>query len=206
MLDNNEFDLWAKYYDKSVEKNSNKYPFDGYYNVLNYLYNSITNIKSKKILDIGFGTGLLTNRLYRDGAKIFGIDFSKEMINIAKAKMPDGVFIQKDFNLGIPSELTGEKFDYIISSYAFHHLDDNKKIDFICKLKNLLYEDGKIIIGDVAFKSRKDLLECKRHNLTEWDEDEIYIIEDEIVPLLYQNNININYKQISSCAGILSIY
>lgn len=49
------------------------------------------------------------------------------MIDIAKEKMPNGLFIQSDFNLGIPSELAHEKFDYIISSYAIHHLNNEKK-------------------------------------------------------------------------------
>lgn len=205
MLDNKGFDLWAKDYDKSVEKSSNQYPFDGYYNILNHVYNSVADKKSKKILDVGFGTGLLSSKLYEDGAKIYGIDFSKAMIDIAKEKMPNGIFIQRDFNLGIPPELTSEKFDYIISSYAIHHLDNEKKVEFICELKGLLNEDGKIIIADVAFKSEKDLLQCKRDNLEKWDEDEIYMTEDKILLSLYKNNINAKYTQISSCAGILEI-
>lgn len=206
MLDNKGFDLWAKEYDKSVEISSNEYPFDGYYYVLNYVYNSVVNKESKQILDVGFGTGLLTSKLYEDGAKIYGIDFSKTMIDIAKKKMPNGVFIQRDFNLGIPSELKCEKFDYIISSYAIHHLNDHKKVEFISELKDLLNEGGKIIIADVAFKSEKDLLQCKRDNLNKWDEDEIYMIEDRVVPSLSKNNIKAKYTQISSCAGILEIY
>lgn len=205
LLDNKGFDLWAKEYDKSVEKSSNQYPFDGYYNILNYVYNSVADKKSKKILDVGFGTGLLSSKLYEDGAKIYGIDFSKAMIDIAKEKMPNGIFIQRDFNLGIPPELACEKFDYIISSYAIHHLDNEKKIEFICGLKDLLNEDGKIIIADVAFKSEKDLLQCKRDNLDKWDEDEIYMTEDKIISSLYKKNIIAKYTQISSCAGILEI-
>ncbi len=205
LLDNKGFDLWAKEYDKSVEKSSSEYPFDGYYDVLNYVYNSVVNKESKQILDVGFGTGLLTSKLYECGAKIYGIDFSKTMIDIAKKKMPNGVFMQHDFNLGIPSELTCEKFDYIISSYAIHHLNDHKKVEFICELKDLLNEDGKIIIADIAFKSEKDLLQCKIDNLNKWDEDEIYMIEEKLLPSLYTNNISSKYTQISSCAGILEI-
>lgn len=49
LLDNKRFDLWAREYDKSVEKSSNEYPFGGYYDVLNYIYNSIINKESKNI-------------------------------------------------------------------------------------------------------------------------------------------------------------
>ncbi|MGO5064618.1 methyltransferase domain-containing protein [Clostridium sporogenes] len=83
MLDKNGFNLWSKEYDKTVEKSSKQYPFDGYYDVLNYVYNLVINKKSSNILDIGFGTGVLTNKLYDNGANIYGIDFSESMIDAA---------------------------------------------------------------------------------------------------------------------------
>jgi putative AdoMet-dependent methyltransferase len=52
VLNNKGFDLWAKEYDKSVELSSKKYPFDGYYDVLNYVYNTISKEGKKDILDI----------------------------------------------------------------------------------------------------------------------------------------------------------
>lgn len=205
MLNNKGFDLWAKEYDKSVELSSKKYPFDGYYDVLNYGYNTTSKEGKKDILDIGFGTGLLTNKLYEDGANIFGIDFSQGMINIAQEKMPDGVFIQHDFNNKLPIKLTSERFDYIISSYAIHHLGNDRKVEFIEELEKLLKPKGKIIIADVAFKTEKDLLDCKKENLDKWDEDEIYMIKENIINSLNQKNIYALYIQISSCAGILEI-
>ncbi|GAA0713099.1 hypothetical protein GCM10008904_26990 [Paraclostridium ghonii] len=206
MLDNKGFDLWAKEYDKSVELSSNEYPFDGYYNVLNYVYNAISKKGKNDILDIGFGTGVLTNKLYEDGANIFGIDFSQEMINIAQEKMPNGVFIQHDFNNKLPIKLTSEKFNYIISSYAIHHLDNYKKVEFIEELEKLLKPDGKIIIADVSFKTEKDLIDCKNKNMDKWDADEIYMVEENIINSLNQRKIDAIYIQISSCAGVLEIH
>lgn len=205
MLDNKGFDLWAKDYDKSVEKSSNEYPFDGYYEVLSYVYNSVDEKKSKNILDIGFGTGALTNKLYQDGGNVFGMDFSQNMIDIAKEKMPNGVFVKQDFNLGVAKEFQNIKFDYIISSYAIHHLDNDKKVEFIGELKNLLKEDGKIIIADVAFETEDILNKCKYENIDKWDEDEIYMVEENIVPALGKSGISVVYKQLSSCAGVLEI-
>ena len=51
----------------------------------------------KQILDIGFGTAVLTAKLYQDGYTITGIDFSKRMIEIAQQKMPGARLIQYDF-------------------------------------------------------------------------------------------------------------
>lgn len=206
MLDNIGFDIWSKDYDKSVEESSREYPFDGYYEVLNQVYNSIDYKAGRKILDVGFGTGLLTNKLYEDEARIYGMDFSQGMIDIAKEKMPEGTFIQWDFNDGIPPMLKDMKFDYIVSSYAIHHLTDEKKVEFIGELKQLLNLGGKIIIADVAFERQQDLDACKEASVGKWDEDEIYMVVDELTKSLTEKELNCRYKQISSCAGILEIY
>ena len=73
-------------------------PFEGYYEVLNYMYNLIQTKELNKIFDIGVGTGILTNQLYKDGTEIYGIDFSKKMIEIAQGKMPRVKFMHWDFN------------------------------------------------------------------------------------------------------------
>jgi putative AdoMet-dependent methyltransferase len=205
LRDSKGFDIWADEYDKFVEQNPSGYPFEGYYDVLNYVYELITIKKSTKILDMGFGTGQITNRLYKDGANIYGIDFSEKMIEIAREKMPQAKFIQWDFSLALPAEFEIEKFDYIISSYAIHHLKDNQKVELFKKLKNVLNKDGKIIIADIAFKTKEGLLQCQSKSGDIWDSDETYIIADEFIKKLKEQEIIANYKQISSCAGILEI-
>ena len=205
MLDNKGFDIWSKDYDKSVERSSMEYPFHGYYQVLNEVYNSIGEKLGRRILDVGFGTGLLTNKLYEDGAEIYGMDFSQGMIDIAKEKMPEGTFIQWDFNAGVPPMLKEMTFDYIISSYAIHHLNDHKKVEFIGELKKLLKPGGKIIFADVAFETKQDLNNCKEASGDSWDHEEIYMVAEEIIEMLKADGINSSYKQISSCAGILEV-
>jgi putative AdoMet-dependent methyltransferase len=204
LLDNKGFDVWAKEYEKAVQKDG--YPFKGYYDVLNFMYSLIEQKPKNKILDIGVGTGVLTNRLYENGAQICGIDFSEKMLQIARDKMPEGKFIQWDFNLGLPPEFGSEKFNYIISSYAFHHLSDDKKISLIDESKALLNKTGKIIIGDVAFETREELLKCKEKSKSKWDEDEIYIIADEMAQAVKKHGLAVNYTQISSCSGVLEIH
>jgi len=99
MLDNKGFDLWADGYDKSVQLSheENEYPFAGYKDVLNTIYNIVYKKDKAKVLDIGFGTGVLTKKLYDDGYEIYGIDFSQRMIDIAREKMPSAKLIQYDF-------------------------------------------------------------------------------------------------------------
>lgn len=159
MLDNKGFDLWSNDYDKSVKisEENNKYPFAGYKEVLDTIYTRVRELKGKTVLDIGFGTGVLTKKLYDDGIDISGIDFSLEMIKIAQNKMPLATFIQWDFSKGLPCELENKKFDFIICTYAIHHLKDEEKINFITLLKHHINKNGEILIGDVMFQTDKDL-------------------------------------------------
>jgi len=75
MLDNKDFDLWADGYDKDVQlsEDNNEYPFAGYKDVLGTIYNMVRSKEKAKILDIGFGTGVLTKKLYDDGYEIYGL-------------------------------------------------------------------------------------------------------------------------------------
>jgi putative AdoMet-dependent methyltransferase len=206
LLDNKGFDIWSAEYDKFVERNSKGYPFEGYYEVLNFVYKLIEDKENNKILDIGVGTGMLTNQLYKDGAEIYGLDFSHSMLQKAQEKMPQAKLIQWDFNYGLPEQLRQERFDYIISSYAIHHLSNDKKNEFLRELKEILSNNGKIIIADVAFKTFDDLENCRINSGSSWDSDEIYMIVNEIEKRLKASSIKYNYTQVSSCAGVLEIF
>ena len=204
MLDNKGFDLWADGYDKSVQlsEEDNEYPFAGYKEVLNTIYNIVHRKEKTKVLDIGFGTGVLIKKLYDDGYEIYGIDFSRKMLEIAKEKMPLAKLIQYDFSIGLPKEFENIQFDYIISTYAMHHLEDKEKIKFIKELDKHLSNDGEIIIGDIAFEARVLLEQCKIKT-GEWDDEEIYFVFDELKEFFPKGDIN--FKTISHCAGIIQI-
>lgn len=206
MLDSKGFDLWADGYDKSVNvsEESNEYPFAGYKDVLNYIYNQVRERDYANVLDIGFGTGVLTTQLYNASCNITGIDFSSNMIDIAKKKMPNAMLINWDFSIGLPNEIKNHNFDYIISTYAIHHLTDIEKINLIKLLLTMLNDNGKILIGDVAFKTRVELDKCKEKYNQYWDNEEIYLVAEEIIKYL-NDEYFCDYIKISHCAGVLTI-
>ena len=205
MLDDKGFDLWADGYEKSVQlsEEDNEYPFAGYKDVLGTIYNIVHRKEKAKILDIGFGTGVLTKKLYDDGYKIYGIDFSQRMIEIAKEKMPLAKLFQYDFFKGLPKELESIQFDYIISTYAMHHLEDEDKIKLINKLEEYISRDGRIIIGDVAFQTRELLEQCKAKYENYWDDEEIYFVFNELKEFFPKEDIS--FTTISHCAGIIQL-
>ena len=205
MLDKTGFDKWAGEYDKSIADSSKGYPFEGYYDVLACVHSLIEEPKGKRILDIGIGTGLLTNELYKQGSYIFGLDFSEKMIIEARNKMPEGSFYNFDMNKGIPDVLKNNKFDYIVSSYAIHHLKNEEKIKFIKGLKDILIEEGLILLADVSFERKEDLNECKIQSGSKWDNDEEYIVFEELKYDLFEIGFEAEYSQISKCAGIVKL-
>lgn len=206
MLSNFGFDLWSGRYDTTVRScdENNEYPFAGYSNLMNAIYGTIMNKPSSDILDIGFGTAALTSKLYAGGNNITGLDFSEQMLKTAQSKMPNAKLLLWDFNNGIPSEIKNETFDFIVSTYALHHLSDGAKIRFISKLLDLLKPGGVILIGDVCFKTRDDLLACKNSCGEYWDDDEIYFVFSEIKDKL-TNRCSLTLHEFSFCAGVIEI-
>lgn len=198
MLDDKGFDLWASDYDSSTMESdeSESYPFAGYSRVLDTIYGIVIDGAEKSVLDIGFGTGVLTKRLYDNGISITGIDFSQEMIGIARKKMPLSKLICRDFAEGLPPGLG--KFDFIILTYSIHHLSYGEQAKFISELLEHLNDGGKVLIGDIMFRNMAELEACRTRNAEDWDEDEFYIVADELP-------FELKFEKISSCAGICSI-
>jgi len=206
MLDNHGFNLWAGDYDEAVEASDddNTYPFAGYKDLMNVIYGTVMSQNPTTVLDIGIGTGTLTFKLYESGIKITGIDFSDEMLAIVREKMPTATLIKHDFTKGMPAEVRGAKYDFIISTYALHHLTDDEKVSFLLSATEHLNNNGKIIIGDVSFQNKADLDNCKISSGDEWDDDEFYFIFTELEEKL-KDKYHLTYRQISHCAGILEV-
>lgn len=204
MLNSEGFDLWADGYDKSVNlsEENGEYPFAGYRDILGEIYRRVMERGGGDVLDIGFGTGVLTSRLYAAGCRVAGVDFSEKMIAHAKAKMPEALLVRCDFSKALPEEITRRRFDFIISTYAFHHLRDGAKPDFLRGLSTLLKPGGEILIGDVSFETRRELEACREKYRDIWDSDEEYFVAEELQKTLAEG-IACDYRKMSYCAGIL---
>ena len=203
MLDSKGFDLWADGYDKTVglSDEDQSYPFAGYKGVLARIYQLVMAKENAKVLDIGFGTGTLTKRLYEQGCEIWGQDFSGRMIRLARDKMPNAHLVQADFSQGLAEPLLRNSYDFIIATYSLHHLTDDNKTGLIQTMVDLLNGDGAVLIGDVAFANRRELERCREKAGKEWDDEEIYFVFDE----LQKTFPAMRFEQISYCAGVLSL-
>ncbi len=201
MLNHTGFDLWADGYDRSVGLSDEEgtYPFAGYKSILNEIYRRVLSRPGRTVLDIGFGTGTLAVKLYEQGCCVYGQDFSERMIALAQKKMPQAKLYRGDFSLGLADDLKRHTYDAIIATYSLHHLTYEQKIGFLESLLPLLNEDGRLYIGDVAFRTRAELEEC-RIQTGEWDEEEYYFVFDE----LNRSFPKMEFQQHSCCAGLLT--
>lgn len=203
MLTSNGFDLWADHYDQSVglSDEDGTYPFAGYRDVLNRIFNDVLCHPGKTVLDIGFGTGTLAAKLSAHGCDIYGQDFSPKMIELVHQKIPSAKLYQGDFSEGLVRELTHNRYDAIVATYSLHHLSDLQKVRFLNDLLPLLKEDGCIYIGDIAFQTREELEACKAQAGDHWDGDEVYFVYDE----LKEHFPQLEFERISFCAGVLCL-
>lgn len=204
MLDSKGFDLWADGYDASVQVSDeeNTYPFAGYKRVLGAVYAAVRENGAKSVLDIGFGTGVLTRRFYQDGLDVYGVDFSQRMIELAQAHMPEAKLYQADFAEGLPDELSGGRYDAIVSTYALHHVTDGQKAAFLRTLFGLLTPGGVLVVGDLAFQTRADFDALCQAAGGALDEDEFYPVYDEFGASI---GVPYRYEQYSVCAGVLTL-
>jgi putative AdoMet-dependent methyltransferase len=203
MLDSKGFDLWADGYDKAVgvSDEENSYPFAGYKEILGRIYQIIMEKPGATVLDIGFGTGTLTTKLYENGCIIYGQDFSSRMIELASAKMPEAHLFQGDIINGLVVPLLLQRYDFIVATYCLHHLTDEQKKVSLRLMLDQLNENGQILIGDVAFQTRSELEKCEQEAGDEWDDEEIYFVVDE----MKKEFPGIEFTKVSYCAGILSL-
>ena len=203
MLDHKDFDLWADGYERAVglSDEDNTYPFAGYKEILRRIFRIITEKPNAVVLDIGFGTGTLTAKLYESGCVIYGQDFSPKMIELASAKMPNAHLYQGDFSKELAEPLRYHHYDYIIATYSLHHLTDGQKTAFLRELMERLNAGGKILIGDVAFETRAELNKCRQAVGDEWDNEEVYFVIDELRRVFP----GLCFEKVSYCAGILTL-
>lgn len=163
------------------------------------------NNENKRFLEIGVGTGNLSKYYLNNKLDITGIDQSREMIKIAKKKFPQLKLRLGEF-LKLPYD--NNEFDIIVSSYAFHHLNEDEKLQSLIEMNRILKSDGKIIIGDLMFFDS----DCKNNFYggisekgKEIIEDEYYTIVEDFKKKTSQLDLNINFYKFDEIKGVIVI-
>ena len=197
-----DFDDWAPGYDRDIRTGG--FPFEGYANTLDEIVGAAKVKKGMQILDLGAGTGNLTFRFLDNGCNVIGVDYSSEMIKIAKAKCPAAIFLQADLRREPSSYLPVQQFDRIVSAYTFHHFTLAKKYQLLKRLAPFLMNNGYFVIGDIAFIDNAALKAAKVTSSDEW-EDEDYWLVDQSMEYFAKKQLQTSFTQTSSFTGVYRI-
>lgn len=198
-----EFDAWATSYDQDVSANSG-FPFESYRQVLDTVIRLAQAEPGMRVLDLGAGTGNLTELFVKAGCRVWGTDYSAEMVARARAKLPQVSFIQADLLAPWPKEFPAT-FDRIVSGYVFHHFTQQKKVELISDLvRQHLLPDGRIVIADIAFPTLQDQALAQAALGDEW-EQEYFWIASEDVAALQKVGLKVSFEPVSPYAGVFCI-
>lgn len=145
--------------------------------------------QNKQVLDVGCGIGRILKFHANFSNNIFGVDFSKNMLNICKNNVSSAKLVNGDAcNLPFKDEC----FDVVSAFVVLQHIiDDKKRQTAISEMIRVIKPNGMIIINEEILKSfevRKKICKLFGHDFKEqehirhWDEEDIYL-------LLKNNNI-----------------
>lgn len=117
-----------------------------YQDLLNEIMKELDVKRNDLILDAGVGTGNLAVLLEKEGARVMGLDFSKEALDIYKSKNPKVEIILADLTKKLP--FPNNHFDKIVSNNTLYALPE--KIQSLCvkEFYRILKLGGKVVISN----------------------------------------------------------
>jgi ubiquinone/menaquinone biosynthesis C-methylase UbiE len=136
------YTLWSQSYDEEEKLNPLIYLEE------KPLMRTIGNVKGKKVLDVACGTGRITLKLLRKGARVCGIDITPAMLKKAQEKTIKygrRCDLKKASVYQIP--YVKNEFDIVICSLAISHI---KNLDRgVGEMARVLKPGGKLILSDL---------------------------------------------------------
>ncbi|MHB9291888.1 putative Ubiquinone biosynthesis O-methyltransferase [Hollandina sp. SP2] len=173
----------AKYYENFVDTK----PWNAYYERPATL-SLLSEIKNKKILDVGCAGGWYTKYLLDHGANVMGIDVNKNMVKITKRRTQNKCEVrQADLNRELDFIENGS-IDTILASLVLHYIKN---------LSNIFREFNRIIKinGELIFSIHHPLMEFvyfKRENYLDIEllDDEWNMGEEKIKVQFYRRPLN----------------
>lgn len=102
-------------------------------------------IRNKTILDVGCGDGVLSWMLANRGAKVVGIDISKEAIAFAKERCKNIQGLKFVIASAYEIPFRNQSYDYVVCSEVAEHLSE--PVRMISEIRRAWNEKGKIIIS-----------------------------------------------------------
>jgi ubiquinone biosynthesis O-methyltransferase len=112
--------------------------------ILRELYRN--ELKGLKILDVGCGGGLMTERFAELGANVTGIDPTDRAIEIAKRHLPNSLFDKVTYLNADISEIN-DIFDLVLASEVIEHVNDQNQ--FMAEVSKRVKKEGDLFLSTV---------------------------------------------------------
>jgi len=100
----------------------------------------------RTVLDVGCGTGALLRMIQdrKKGAKLFGVDLSEQMIQVAKAKLGEKAHLKVSDSEKLP--FPNEAFDLVTCTFSFHHYPNPGTV--LQEMRRVLVPGGRLVLAD----------------------------------------------------------
>jgi DNA-binding transcriptional MerR regulator/ubiquinone/menaquinone biosynthesis C-methylase UbiE len=155
--------------------------YDNYDEALEQTASWISPVSGEKGLDIGTGTGNLAGRLLERGAAMTAIDQSREMLRTCRTKYPE-MHVKLGNFLALP--FADQSFDFVVSSFAFHHLSPDQQQLALQEMQRVLTARGRICLTDLMFVDAAHRKTYIQQAEAAGHEDQLQTIKERHFPLL----------------------
>lgn len=98
------------------------------------------------VLELGCGTGALTQRLLARGLDVTAVDQSEVMLRLARGRAPAATFAQAEITQYRP----GRRYQRVLFSFVLHELDAASRGQALSLARECLTPDGAVAIIDHA--------------------------------------------------------
>jgi ubiquinone/menaquinone biosynthesis C-methylase UbiE len=107
---------------------------------------ALGDVEGLDVLDVGAGTGRHALRIAESGARVCAVDFSEEMLAMAREKRgADKVrWLVHDATRPLPFE--AKSFDRVISALVLEHIPVDELVSFFRELGRVTRDDGVIVV------------------------------------------------------------
>ena len=141
--------------------------------VKSFFRHFIGEVDAPRVLDLGCGDGLVVHELLKSDDRIRAtlVDGFSEMLESAKKRLADFdtvQFVQVTFQDLLKDDPLQSNFDFILSSFAIHHLEMEKKKALYKYIYHHLNPDGFFLNIDVVRAPHQDLEEWYLSLWREW--------------------------------------
>ncbi len=138
-------------------------------------FDEFLSMCNNKILDLGCGMGHYSNYMYNKGFDVTGIDFSEEMIKIARNMNSNIKYIVSD--VCDLKDIDSKIYDGIVLAYLLQHLSKQEVNRLFINLKDYIKKDTKLLMflreGNSVLEEVEPINPKYKYVINEYSQEEI---------------------------------